>query len=327
MWATTHESLQRAARPMLTGVVMVFLFVWLFAAALHQPTPHEVPVALVAPASAAAAITRAIEAKSPGAFALTVLDSADAARLAIEKNEIDGAIVVSASSPRILVASASGVTTAAAITGAFTSVARALGQEPEVEDLEPLPASDSRGMVPFFLVLGVSVSAFIYQVLVRSTSKRASLGTETLNMVVFAMIDGLLAALAVGVAVGFHGHYWALAGICFLLAFAVAAATAACCRLFGPAGIGLAGLVLILLANASSGSVIGPDFLPQPFRWLSSILPAGPGLAAVRSSLYFDEASVAGPLGILALWVLCSFAVLASYRFWRRSAPKTSVIT
>ena len=142
-------------------------------------------------------------------------------------------------------------------------------------------------------------------------------------MVVFAVLDGLLAALAVGIVLGFDRGYWSLAGTCALLALAVASATAASCALFGRAGIGLAGLVIILLGNASSGSVVGSAFLPQPFRWLSQGLPAGAGLEATRSVLYFGGSGVGGKVGTLAIWVAGSFAILvcvAAGRSRRRSA-------
>jgi ABC-type multidrug transport system permease subunit len=220
-----------------------------------------------------------------------------------------------------MVASAAGEASSEAISGALGAVAEALGRSPTVEDVQPLPASDSRGMVPFFLVLGVTVSAFLFQQLSRSQARTFHLGSAVISMVVFAALDGLLAALAVGIVVGFDSSYWSLAGVCALLALAVAAATVAFFRLFGQAGVGLAGVIVVLLANASSGSVIGPHFLPQPFRWLSPVLPAGAGLEAARSALYFEGAGLGWPHAALALWVLGALVVLACLelrRTWAR---------
>ncbi len=290
---------------------MGFLFVWLFAAALHQPQAHELPVGVVGPASVADTIAAALEAKAPGAFVISSLSCAAAARTAIHEREIAGALVVGSGRPLIMVASANGEATSNVISGALAAVVGALGQSAALEDVQSLPVSDSRGLVPFFLVLGVSVSAFIFQVVSRLRSGPFHFTGGSTSTVGFAILDGFLAALAVSVVLGFDESYWLLAGVCTLLALAVAAATAACYGLFGKAGVGVAGLVLILLGNASSGSVIGSAFLAQPFRSLSPVLPAGPGLEATRSTLYFEGAGLGWSLWTLALWIVGSFVVLA----------------
>jgi hypothetical protein len=313
---------RRVFQAMAISVMMMFLFVWLFATALHRPQPHDLRVGIVGPETMIETVMAGAEANAPGTFVFTSYPSADEARSAIKERDMDGALIIGSSEPQILVAGASGQAASGAIVGAFTAMAEAFGLSPTVEDVQPLPDSDSRGLVPFFLVLGVSVSAFLFQVLAREQMRRSGLMVTAVSLAGFAVFGGLVAALAVGVAVGFASGYWALAGVCALLALAVAAATAACCRLFGRAGIGVAGLIIVLLGNASSGSVIGASFLPQPFRSLSPVLPAGSGLEAVRSVLYFEGAGVGWPLGILALWVAGSFVVLAGTALWQTRAGR-----
>lgn len=301
---------QRTVRPMAVGAVVVFFFVSLFAAALHQPQPHDLRLGIAAPAPVVDKVVAGLGANAPGAFAFEMYSSADEIRAAILDRDIVGGLTLGSGQPHILVASAGGQAASTVISGALGAAASASGQSAVVEDVQPLPASDSRGLVPFFLVMGVSVSAFVYQLLYGGQTGPFHLARDTVPMVVFAIINGLLAALAVQMVVGFDSGYWLLAGVCALLALAVTSATAALCGLFGAAGVGLAGLVLILLANVSSGSVIGSSFLPQPFRWLSPVLPAGAGLEASRSALYFEGAALGWRLGALALWVAGSFLVL-----------------
>ncbi len=322
-----QNSRRRVFGAMAVSVVMVFLFVWLFATALHQPQPHDVPVGIVGPDMMTETVIAGVKANAPGAFAFTPYPSADEARSAIKERDIAGALILGSETPQILVAGAAGQAASAAITSSFTALAQAAGSTPVVEDVQPLPESDSRGMVPFFLVLGVSVSAFLFQILARDKKGGPGLVVTTISMITFAVVEGLVAALAVGIAVGFDSGYWPLAGVCALLALAVATATAACCRLFGRAGIGVAGLVIILLGNASSGSIIGSSFIPQPFRWLSPVLPAGSGLEAVRSVLYFEGAGAAWRLGTLALWVAGSFVVLAGVALWRTRGKRWIEVT
>jgi len=317
---------RRALAPMAVSLVMVFVFVWLFGAALHKPEPHGVPVGFVGPSSVAESVGGAVDIHAPSAFTLVTYASVEEARKGIEERDLAGALVVGSGQPRILVASAGGQAASTAISGAFSALAEAFGQPAAVEDVLPLPGSDSRGLVPFFLVLGVSVSAFLFQILAREGMGGRRLLDRLGSLLVFAVADGMAAALAVGMVIGFDS-YWALAGVCVLLALAVTAATAACCCLFGKAGVGVAGLVVVLLGNASSGSVIGSAFLPQPFRWLSPVLPAGSALEAVRSVLYFGGAGAGWRLATLFLWVAGSFAILASAALWRIRSTRPAEVT
>ena len=71
-------SKRRAAiAPLIISLGMVFLFVWLFSAALHQPQPHGLPIGFVGPAMALPSVEAGLEAKAPGAFAVTTYASAE----------------------------------------------------------------------------------------------------------------------------------------------------------------------------------------------------------------------------------------------------------
>lgn len=297
--------------PFIIGTGIAFLFVWLFAAALHDPQPHDLRVGVVGPPMLLTQLETKLAEKAPGAFLLSSYESPEAARAAIEDREITGALVLGTGTPLLMVASGAGQPAAAAISGAFSAIAQALGKTVTVEDVRPLPKSDSRGLVPFFVVMGVSISAFFFSLLFRNMNGPFR-RYETLTVLpTFAVLAGLFAGLSVGVVVGFN-NYWLLAGICALLALAVASGTGAFVGLFGKAaGTALAGIILILLGNASSGSVIGSSFLPQPFRALSPVLPAGAGLEALRSGLYFDGAGLTWSAAALGLWVIGSLLVLA----------------
>ncbi len=93
---------------MVASVVMVFFFVWLFAAALHQPQPHDLPVGFVGPAAVAEQVAAGVEANAPGAFVFTSYSSADEARTAVLERDVAGALIVGSGQPQILVASAGG---------------------------------------------------------------------------------------------------------------------------------------------------------------------------------------------------------------------------
>ena len=52
------------AAPLLISLGMVFLFVWLFSAALHKPQPHELPIGFVGPAMALPSVEAGLEGRT-----------------------------------------------------------------------------------------------------------------------------------------------------------------------------------------------------------------------------------------------------------------------
>ena len=310
----------RAIAPIVIGLVLAAWFVWLFAAALHLPQAHELPVALVAPDAAAAQVTAGLERQAPGAFTVTTHGSASEARSALADREAVGAFVVGADGATILIASGASEASASAVAGAFTALAGALQLAPTVEDVAPLPDDDPHGTVPFFLVLGVSLSALIFAVTAQApgaNGSRPSLGERLAALVTFAVLDGLVAAGAVGVVLGFDEDTWMLATVCALLALAVASATVALQELVGAAGSGLSALFVVILGVACSGAMAGPWFLPDGFRALAPLLPPGIGLAAVRDTLYFDGAVLGLCAATLGSWAIVSLAVVVGVDLWR----------
>jgi hypothetical protein len=317
----TSLSRGRAVAPIAIGLVLAAWFIWLFAAALHLPQVHELPVALVAPDAVATPVTAGLEQQAPGAFSVTSYGSESDARAAIAGRGEVGAFVVGASEATILVASGASEATVAAVSGAFTAIAGAMQLTSTVEDVVPLPPDDPHGTVPFFLVLGVSLSALIYAVIAHAsgaTGTRPGLGERLASLMAFAVLDGLVAATAVGLVLGFDENTWLLAAVCAMLALAVASATAALQELAGTAGSGLAALFVVILGAACSGAMAGPWFLPDGFRALAPILPPGVGLAAVRSTLYFDGAALGVPLVTLAAWAAVALGIVVAVDLWRQ---------
>jgi hypothetical protein len=318
-------AIRAAAPPIVVGIVIAGLFAWLFAAAFHQPQAHGLTVGLVAPDQAASAITAGLEQNAPGTFTVSRYDTADAARAAIDDRTIVGAYIVAADAPpEILVASANGEASAGAVSGALTGVAKAAGATPTVTDVRPLPASDPKGVVPFFLVLGVSLSGLLYAILASVSPTTLPLSVRLTAMAIFAILAGLTAAAAVGLVIGFDTWYWTLAVVCTGIAWAVAATTAALQVLFGRAGLGLSAIFVVLLGAATSGGMVGSAFLPDGFRELSAVLPAGVGLYAARSALYFDGAALLWPIVVLVLWIVVALGVLV-WAEARRAAVKQAV--
>ena len=298
--------------PIVIGLMIAGLYVWLFAAAFSQPQPHALPVGVVGPEPAVAAITAGLDKNAPGAFSVTTYESADAARAAIDDRTIAGAYIAGPGAPQILVASGNSAASAGAISGAFGAIAKATGAVPTVTDIHPLTSTDPQGVVPFFLILGVSQTGLLYQMITGFMPFRPSRRVRLAAMTVFAIVAGLTAACAYGLVLGFSSSFWLLALTCIGVAWAVAAPTAALQSMFGLPGVGLAALFFMMLGGSSSGGMTGAPFAPDGFRQLAAIMPNGVGLFSVRSALYFDGAAMLVPLLILAAWIVGGLVVMGA---------------
>jgi hypothetical protein len=316
MKGLTIASVPSLVAPVAAGVVAGTLIFWLMAAALHAPAPHGLRVGLVAPDQAAAAVSASLEQRQPGAFTIVRYDTSDDARAALDDRSVSGAVIIGTGTMQILVASGDSEASAAAISGAFSGAATAMGATPTVTDVHPLPSSDPHGIVPFFLALAISISGLVYGVLVFQLSGVRKPLEQLVSLAVFTVLDGLLAAAVVGYIVGFDASQWQLAVVCMLLAAAVASATMVLQRLTGMAGAGFSAIFVVILGMATSGGMVGPSFLADGFREMAGILPPSAGLAAARGAMYFSGGGLVWPVAVLAAWIVVTLAVLVAIEVW-----------
>jgi hypothetical protein len=292
-------------------VLLQAVLVLAFVVPGHDPAPHDVPVGVVGPPAAAAAV----EARAPaGALRATAFPDAAAARAAILERDVYGAFVPGpAGRPReVLVATAASPAVAQLLRGAA-------GPEARVTDLRPLDADDPRGATLNLLFLPLIVVCLPTALLLG----RLRLPARTLVAVIalFAALGGLaVVGLVAGALGALPGPFLALAGIAALTILAITLSAAALERLLGPAGVGLAALVVFVVGNPASGNASAPELLPSPWRELGPLLPPGAAGDALRGTAYFDGAAVGAPLAVLAAWaVLGAALVLAARR--RAHAP------
>jgi nucleotide-binding universal stress UspA family protein len=285
-------------------------FVGLALSAFHAPAPHDIPVGIVAPATATGQVEEALQAARPGGFELRIYRSEQAARTGIAHREVDGALIAAGGHLKLLVAGAGGTGPVQALTKAFGAVAAHSGQDLVVTDARPPSPGDSEALSPFFVILGVLVPSLVAGSASALVFRRARPAWCVAAPVAVAAGIGLAAA---GVADGLAGlgNYAAIAGIVALFSLAISAPTAVLSRIWPPL-VALAVLVLLVLGLPVSGgpgslAAFGPGFL----RPLDPALPVGVAAAAVRNAAYFGGYDVAAHVWVLAAWAVAGVAALA----------------
>jgi len=288
---------------LLPALVLMLAFAFFYVGALHDPTPHHVPVAVVGPATVVAQLDRL-----PGA----PLDPRQAPSRADALSQIDDREVYGAyeaATNRLFVASAANRATAVALEQTFNRVAAARGGPAvRVTDVKPLPLKDPNGTAAFYAVIAWVFGGYISATLIgligsaRSSSRQRA-AARIGAFAGFAIVGGILSVVLLRASFDvFSGHVVALCAIAALTIFASGAATAGIQAAAGPAGTGLVILVFVILGNSASGGPFARPLLPGLWRTIGGVLPPGASVDLSRSALFFDGARIAGPILVLAVW-------------------------
>ncbi|WP_067469090.1 DUF3533 domain-containing protein [Actinomadura macra] len=298
---------------LVAGVLALQLgFILSYIGALHSPTPHRIPVAVVAPAPAAGQVVATLDGlEGDPVRARTAASEQDARRLIMDRT-VDAAIIVDArgTTDTLLVASAGGPavsTTAEQIAGRLEG---AQHRQVRVVDIRPPGAKDGRGLSSFYLILGWVIGGYLAAAILglaggaRPANPRRSV-IRLGALAVYAVLSGLGGVVVAGPLLGaLTGHFFALWAVGTLVVFATAAATAAFQTLLGIIGIGVAILLFVVLGNPSAGGVYPTSLLPAFWRAIGEWLPTGAATTAVRNVVYFSGHDIAH-----ALWVLAAYAI------------------
>lgn len=269
--------------------------------AIHS-APRDVPLALVAPAAVAEQVEAGLEQAQPGAFAITVAPSADAARTMIEGREVYGALVLGPDGLQIQTATAASPSVAQVITAVGQALATQLDLTASAEDVVPMSQDDPRGMglaagaLP--IALGGMIAGVAISQLVPGTWRRVGV------MLGFAVLAGLAMTAVLQFWFGtFDGSYLATSAAAVLGILATGMTVLGLEQLLGRIGIGLAALVVVILGNPLSGLASAPEMLPQPWGGIGQMLPPGATGTLLRNVAFFDGAAISAPLLTLGGWL------------------------
>jgi hypothetical protein len=314
-----HSAASPPYRPAIIVVALATtmgaVFATSYSLALGRAKPHEIPVGLVGNTNRSPKLVAALEQGVGGQLAFRPYGSARAAQTAIGAQRVYGALILEPGRPRLLVASASGVSIARVLENA-AGASRSAAPKLAVVDVHPLPSSDPQGLVAFYVTIAASILGFLTTFQLVANAKGLSLRAWLTAVGLLAVVGGLLLALAVdpliGALEGSFGELWAALG-----------AEIAVAALFASTMVVLVGrwailptfTVFIILGNASSGGAVAPPLLPPFYELIGRFLPPGATVDTIRSAVYFPDAQHWQPILVMTIWLLGTLAgLLASTR-------------
>jgi hypothetical protein len=298
---------------LLPALVLMLAFAFSYVGAFHEPTPHNLPVAVVAPASVAQRLN-----ELPGdPLDARASRSRSDALSQIDDRKVYGAF--EAATNRLFVASAANRAAAIALEQTFNAVAAAQRRPAvRVTDVKPLSPKDSNGTAAFYAMIAWVFGGYIASTLIGlvgdARSRSHARGAARIGALAgFSVVAGILSVLLLRVCFGvFAGHVVALCAIAAVTIFASAAATAGIQAVAGPAGTGLVILLFVILGNPASGGPFARPLLPGFWRTIGGILPPGASVDLARSALFFDGSRIAGPILVLVGWAAFGTALVVA---------------
>src|SRR4051812_38780114 len=298
MIANMAPTPKAVALVLLPALVLMLAFAFFYVGAFHDPTPHNVPVAIVGPPAVAAQLDRL-----PG----DPLDARPASSRPRALSEIDDREVYGAydaAANRLFVASAANRATAIALEQTFNLAAAARSRPAvHVTDVKPLPPKDPNGTAAFYAVIAWVFGGYIASTLVgligspRSRSRRRA-AARIGGLAGFAMVAGILSVVILRASFDvFSGHVVAMCAIAVLTVFASGAASAGIQAAAGEAGTALVILAFVILGNSASGGPFARPLLPGLWSTIGGVLPPGAVGALLRRRADRGTDPGAGGLG------------------------------
>lgn len=310
----------RRSIALVLGVLFVGLaFIFSYVAAFHEPKPHGIKIAVVAPGGAAGEVAAKLNSLPGAPLHAGVAANEEEARRQIGGDDVVGALLVDprGKTDRLLVAGASGGALSSALEEVIQLVESGEERRVQVEDVVPLQSGDYRGLTAFYLVVGWLVCGYLLAALLgimagSRVSTPRDVGQRFALLGAYAVAAGLGGALIVGPLLGaMSGDFLGVTAVGALAVFAAGAVTIALEELFGIIGIGIAVLIFVVLGNPSAGGAYQSELLPGFWRAIGDLLPNGAAVEALRRIVYFDGDGVWIHVVTIALW--CALAAALTF--------------
>jgi len=322
----TARAIRRAllSSPMRPAVVIVLvvavaagLFAGSYTYAMANPTPRDVPTAVVGAAASPAGRARFVtgmEKELGASLRLHRFATYDDARAAVGQQRIFAILHQRSGRPQLDVAAASGASVAQLLTEAAARVGRATGEPVAVRDVEPLQPGDPRGLAIFYISLASVVLGFVGAAQLTVHAKELSPGQR----IAFTAAYALLGAFTIAAVTDWGLHAVRLAFAESWLILAATMFTSGMVFSMFHVLVGRWALVptwglMVVLGNPWSGGAVSWPLLPAPLGTIGRWLPPGAAVNAQHTAVYFGAAQHAFPFLVLAGWAAVATAV-----FWVR---------
>jgi hypothetical protein len=302
--------------PVTLAVLVTTLFAVNYMSSGHEPVATNMPFGVVGSTSLA-------EDAQGDLFSLQVTEYPDqaAATDAMNRGEIYGALIASASSNELIVVPSISALSPLDIAANFEKAAKAAGQTLTMKSYAPTPLAPKD---PFALVLAtilvpLLVGGYMATALLTNAMGSAWSRWRGLWLVGFAVVFGLVVDLIAtywldGIPTA---SFWVVWPIMSLIVVTVSLFAAVLRRLLGPLGILVTVILFVQFGNPSSGGSNGVPYLPTFWHDLGPFLPPRNGYDLLRNTVYFGGNGIGQALTVLLAYTVIAGGILFFLEWYR----------
>ncbi|REE94815.1 ABC transporter permease [Thermomonospora umbrina] len=291
------------------------LFAGSYCLAMAKPTPHRMPIGVIGASARGAELVTALERGMGTTLDVRRLADLEAARRAVERQEVFAVLRPEGGGARLDVIGAAGASVARLLEEAGPRAGRAVGIPVTVVDVKPLQRTDPQGLAIFYISLAAVITGFVGAIQL-SVHGRALRPAER---IAFTLGYGMLGGFAIAAAVD-----WGLdvLDLPFPISWTVLSLTMATSGMVFTMFNTLVGRwamlptwgLMVILGNPSSGGAVSWPLLPQPYGAIGRWLPPGASVNAQHNAIYFGHDQSLQPFLALTGWLLVSIAVFWAWR-------------
>jgi hypothetical protein len=308
----SQQQLKQLLAPGVIGAILIFVIVGIIGSALHNPTPKDVPVAILAPAPFVEQIKQAANAKAPGVLDAQAYSNSAAATKDLKDGTVYGVVAMRPTGVEIQVSSASGESTKQLVSQAFSGVAATQHVPVKIMDITPQASGMGHSLVMMFLYLITLIAALVGQIILLRNKEAPAFGAWLGSTVLAAVLVGLSGAGVAALLGEFDGAFIGVAAVLASASFAFASVMAGAHALLDEKGMGLVALLLVPLGLATSGAVINVHFLPDFYAAIAPYMPSAATIDALRKTAYLDNTAIGAPYLVLTAWAAVGLATTAA---------------
>jgi hypothetical protein len=306
---------------LLLPLFFMFMFPLCMVNALHNPVPHEVPVAVVG--DNADGLVEQAGPKMAGAVDFRTVGSEDEAQRQLLDQKVravyepggkgeDSTMTVVGADGRIL---------SQLLPTIFEPLAEASGGELQVNDIAPLASGDANGIGLMFYMLVCCLLGFLTANIVGNAAFFLRMPVRLLISAGVAVLAPSVLWLLMGawmkVLQGSPGQIIATIAVGAAASFTVGLIVHSLVVFLGKWAIFPSILTFVFLNIPSSNSAYPMEFVPAPFGWISHVHLGAAMVNTVRSILYLHGDGIGRGLRVMAVWFVVG-VVLMVFALWRR---------
>lgn len=299
--------LQRLRLP-LGLAALITLLATAFAWPTSNVEPRDVPIALTGSTSFVVTTTRALDARAPGAFDITVAPTEAAGRAMLDDNQVDGLFEQTDGGPELVLGGAGRPAVAQLLTSVAGEMQPRSGPSLVTDEVPP-PSDDPHSAVFAAAALPTVLGAIAAGAILASSGR--SRHDRLLSAATVAVLSGVGLTFVLDNWLGaLGGEWWEVAGCYALGVGAIVTAINGVTHHFGRTGLVVAAATVMLLGNPLSGATSAPELLPTGWSALGQVLPPGALTNAMRGIAYYDDNGASSSVLILGAWVVVGSLLL-----------------